>query len=69
MIEVGEYIRTKSGDVGLFQRYTEEGIYQWFEMTSNGTLYTIPTIAIVKRSRNIIDLIEVRRFCKWNASI
>lgn len=27
-IEVGDYVRTKSGDIGIFQRYTEEGISQ-----------------------------------------
>lgn len=57
-IKTGEYVRTKSGDIGIFQRYAEEGIYQWFEMLSNGTLYTIPTIAIVKHRGIITELLE-----------
>lgn len=57
-IKTGEYVRTKSGDIGIFQRYTEEGISQWFEMLSNGTLYTIPTIAIVKHRESITELLE-----------
>lgn len=59
MIEVGEYVRTKSGKIGIFKKYAEEGVQQWFTMLQNGTLYTTATRAIVNRSKNIIDLIEV----------
>ena len=58
-IEVGDYVRTKSGDIGIFQRYTEEGISQWFEMIQNGTLYTIPTIAIIEHSKIISEDVRV----------
>ena len=58
-IKVGEYVRTSGGDIGIFQKYEEVGIKQWFTMLQNGTLYTTATRAIVKHSKNIIDLIEV----------
>ena len=67
-IKVGEYVRTKSGDIGIFQNYAEEGAFQWFEMIQMGTLYTLPIVAITKHSPNITDLIEVRRLCKWKTS-
>lgn len=59
MIEAGEYVRTKSGEIGIFKKYAEEGVQQWFTMLQNGTLYTTATRAIVNHSKNIIDLIEV----------
>lgn len=59
MIEVGEYVRTKSGEIGIFKKYAEEGVQQWFTMLQNGTLYTTATRAIVNHSKNIIDLIEI----------
>lgn len=58
-IEANEYVRTNGGHIGIFQKYEEEGISQWFTMLQNGTLYTTATKAIVKHSKNIIDLIEV----------
>ena len=58
-IEVGDFVRTRSGEIGIFKRYTEEGIYQWFEMLQNGTLYTIPTVSIVKHSKIISEVVEV----------
>ena len=32
-IEVGEYVRTKSGEIGIFNKYFEDK--QWFEMKKN----------------------------------
>lgn len=58
-IKANEYVRTNGGHIGIFQKYEEEGISQWFTMLQNGTLYTTATKAIVKHSKNIIDLIEV----------
>lgn len=58
-IEVGEYVRTKEGFIGIFKKYAEEGIMQFCQMIQNSTLYTISTNSIVKHSKNIIDLIEV----------
>lgn len=53
MIEVGEYVRTKKGKIFQYGR---------------GRAYLGKDNAIVKHSKNIIDLIEVRRFCKWLSS-
>lgn len=61
-IEVGEYVRTENGSIGKFKKYDKEGVYQYFQMMSKGTLYTIPTNSIVKHSKNIIELIEE---CDW----
>ena len=58
-IKKGEYVRTKSGQIGIFQKYEEEGIQQWFTMLQDRTFYTSATKAITKHSFNIIDLIEV----------
>ena len=58
-IKANEYVRTSGGHIGIFQKYEEEGISQWFTMLQNGTLYTTATKAIVKHSKNIIDLIKV----------
>lgn len=58
-IKEGEFVRTKSGEIGIFKKYAEEGVQQWFTMLQNGTLYTTATRAIVKHSNKIIDLIEV----------
>lgn len=56
-IKVGEYVRTKSGDIGIFNKYFEDKA--WFEMKKNDDdFYGIQVSAIVKHSFNIIDLIE-----------
>ena len=65
-IEVEEYVRTKSGEIGIFKKYAEEGVQQWFTMLQNGTLYTTATRAIVNHSKNIIDLIEVGDYVNGN---
>lgn len=65
-IKANEYVRTNGGHIGIFQKYEEEGISQWFTMLQNGTLYTTATKAIVKHSKNIIDLIEVGDYVNGN---
>lgn len=72
---IGEYVRTKNGIIAkcidekqdryLFDKVViEEGYY------NNYILKDIPKRAnfIVKHYKNIIELIEKRRLCKWNIS-
>jgi len=66
MIEVGEYIRTKEGEIGKLTKTTEEpevdiGIAIMPEVTAywlNQHTYVEET-DITKHSKNIIDLIEI----------
>ena len=55
-IEVGEYVRLQRGD-----------IFKIDENTANyyNSNKKYITNEIVKHSKNIIDLIEVRRLCEW----
>lgn len=76
MIEVGEYIRTKQGYIA---KVISQGVYIEldkpvdFKQTS-GThyagqiLFDEGDIEITKHSKNIIDLIQVRRLCKRRKS-
>lgn len=54
-IKVGEFIRTKLGDI---KKITEgfEFIIKRYNESDN---------KIVKHSSNLIDIIEERRLCKW----
>ncbi len=52
-IKVGEYVRTKKGKIFRY---------------SKGRAYLGKDNYIVKHSKNILDLIEVRRLCKWRAN-
>ena len=63
MIEVGEYVRTKKGKI---DKVTNDNCYmpQYIECKKS-LLYKED---IIKHSKNIIDLIEVRRLCKWLSS-
>ena len=73
MIEVGEYCRTREGFIAKLEKmedsdtspYGDERISLWHEDYYGG--YEEPHI-IVKHSKNIIDLIEVRRLCEWRKS-
>ena len=70
MIEVGELIRTKDGFIAKLEdvedidedMHGNKRISLWAE--DFGGCYQEPHI-IEKHSFNIIDLIEVRRLCKW----
>lgn len=53
-IKVGEYVRTKNGQIDIFKE-TEENYM--FARCKNKTYWKLD---IVKHSKNIIDLIEVR---------
>ncbi len=52
-IEVGEYVRTKKGKIFKYGK---------------GKAYLGKDNEIAKHSKNIIDLIEVRRLCQWKRS-
>jgi len=82
MIEVGEYVRFKSGKISKVTevRYAED--YKKQFKKPNRLLNYIKDkywvdnqcgswtdMTIVKHSKNIIDLIEVRRLCEWVESI
>ncbi len=63
-IEVGEYVRTKNGVIdkvdalyGMIENTVHLENQKWFDIKN-----------IVKHSKQLIDLIEVRRFCKWKRS-
>lgn len=70
-IEVGEFVRTDKGNIGKvvetrlgLNKDTE--LHQTIYMLDNG-LWTILDY-IVKHSKQLIDLVEVRRFCKWKTN-
>lgn len=74
-IEIGEYVRTKDGRIAQIKSIDyEAGIYRFdriiyindFEMKEN-VLYNNEMFKklIVKHSKQLIDLIEIRGFCKW----
>lgn len=70
-IKIGEYVRTNKGNIG---KVIEKRIGRNIDDTSrkeyltiymlNTGLWTI-TQYIIKHSKNIIDLIEVRRLREW----
>lgn len=56
-IEVGEYLRTQGG-------YIYKALGEQLYLDNTGE--TVNFIEeIIKHSKNIIDLIEKRRLCKW----
>lgn len=61
-IQVGEYVRTKDGDIFKFAKIYREA-YLYSMQDENGILYGNPNKVVAKHSFNIIDLIEVRRLC------
>lgn len=64
-IEIGEYIRTKQGDISKVRYVDEENIFLEDVVWSINDLYEKTDVLyfddeeIVKHSKNIIDLIEV----------
>lgn len=70
-IEINEYVRTGDGIIDKVERFSV-GCCVWHcengmcidECNCIGTHLE----NIVKHSKQLIDLIEVRRLCKWNAS-
>ena len=67
-IKVGEYVRTKKGIIGTLksQELTYPEPSEWI-LDVNGKEVVIVECEDypVKHGFNIIDLIEVRRLCKW----
>ena len=69
-IEVGEYIRTKDGIIGIFDRYSsrkENSLYKssfccFIKIKGRKTPLQCCKEYIVKHSKNLIDLIEVGDF-------
>ncbi len=71
-IKVGKYIRVNNDNrncigIGKVTRIVNESIY-----VNINNKYNLPVCFqinnVVKHSKQPIDLIKVRRFCKWNAS-
>ena len=58
MIEIEDYVRI-NGVIGKVEQIGNSLF--WLE---DGSSYSL-TDKNIKHSKNIIDLIEVRRFCKW----
>lgn len=63
-IKVGEYVRTHLGNIHKVVMYNEEN-----EKYITDTLKSFDEVAVFKHSKNIIDLIEVRRLCQWEINI
>ena len=63
-IEVGDYVRTKSGEIGIFVEYRDDKFF--CKIKIKNTYYTPPISTITKHSKNIIDLIEVGDFVNGN---
>lgn len=59
-IEVGEYVRTKDGKI---DKVINSNFYMGIYVECEKGLYLIKSM--VKHSKELIDLVEVRRFCKW----
>lgn len=73
-IKVGEYVRIAGGIIGKITNKNSDGLLIdkviRDPMRQDGTIrdwciFNNENRLIVKHSPNIIDLIEVRRLCKW----
>lgn len=67
MIKVGEYVRTQNGIIGKIKHINDD----MFEFEDNNRTYIdykSQNFYNSKFSKIIINLIEVRRFCKWRES-
>lgn len=56
-IEVGDYVRTRNGEIGIFIEYRNDKFF--CKIKIRNTYYTPPISTIVNHSKNLIDLIEV----------
>lgn len=75
-IKVGEYVRTKRQGISKIRYINDNRPINKYSGETNrydndGDEYFMPikTTEITKHSKNIIDLIEVRRLCEWNNGI
>lgn len=72
-IEVNEYVRTKNGKIGIFDRYSsrkENSLYKspfncFIKIKNRKTLLQCCEDYIVKHSKHLIDLIEVKDIIKY----
>lgn len=60
MIEVGEYVKYNDGTISKVLDIDENSS---FDLLCEK--FTLSSAFVVKHSKNIIDLIEVRRLCEW----
>lgn len=74
-IKVNEYLRTKEGYIARVKEIDNKAQVYWFDnciLKISGIccydLHFEATNYISKHSPNIIELIEVRRLCKWRRS-
>lgn len=58
-IEVNEYVRTKDGIIGKVIKVLSNRVFL------NSLGYAVLIKDIVKHSKQLIDLIEIRGFCEW----
>ncbi len=63
-IEIGEYVRTRAGHIYKITNIDENGLIYWNKIQCGWSEQQLEDI-IVKHSKQLIDLIEVRRLCKW----
>ena len=64
MIEVGEYVRTENGSLGKLTKIKNDDEYSYDYYICDNINATGFRCQIKKHSKNITDLIEVRRYCK-----
>lgn len=67
-IEVGEYVRTCFGEIGKCIDKTIESYVIEYNKIETELIFKENIKEVVKHSFNIIDLIEIRRLCKWTFS-
>lgn len=78
-IKVGEYVKTENGLIGKVNkiepagsgcRYAGEFLTDEIIQFNDGKIYErrVRRKQVVKHSKEVIDLIEVRRLCEWNIS-
>lgn len=65
-IEVGEYVRTKEGELHKVIKIIEDdGDWDYYCCENNVGYFAMD---IANHSKQLIDLIEKRRLCKWRTS-
>ena len=73
MIEVNEYVRTKNGEIGIFDRYSsrkENSLYKspfncFIKLKNRKTPLQCCEDYIAKHSKQLIDLLEVKDVIKY----
>lgn len=67
-IEIGEYVKTKNGDIAIFRGYNERKASQWIyklEFQKKKSPKYCAEGYITNHSKDIIDLLKARRLCRW----